>query len=130
MKPPWPHRKFTASVFGAGSDLLELAGVQFGVTRLGVADARDGMPSLIKQAAGGAVFIIQNAKNSVAPEVMLVAPDLLQRAMTAPRKRRTLAELIDTLPLRHVAGAAPSANLPDDVTPTLVVPRSSRAVAS
>ena len=97
------------------------------VTRLGVADARDGMPSLIKQAAGGTVFVIQNAKSSAAPEVMLVAPQVLERALMAPRRRRrTLAQLIDSLPLSRVCGSAPSAALPDDVAPGLVAPGSFR----
>ena len=126
MKPISLSHRGVFTVLEKGTDRIEFAGTQVSVTRLGVTDARDGMPSLIKQAAGGTVFVIQNAKSSAAPEVMLVAPEVLERVLMAPRRRRTLAELIDSLPLRRVSGAAPRAALPDDVAPDLVAPGSFR----
>lgn len=105
-----------------GKEVLEVGGLTFGVTRIGIADAREGIPKLMNQVAQGEVFVIQNAKNPAAPAALLLSAAELATAMLTPKPRRTLFELIESLPLRIPGEAIPQADMPDDFAPDLTLP--------
>lgn len=102
---------------------IKLGTLMFDVEPIAVASARTGMPGLIRASAEtGRAFLIRNAKNASAATALLINPEVLERRLVAMKPRRSLGELIDTLPFKRHGAPRLVASPPDDNAPTLRVP--------
>lgn len=112
--------KKSPKAFRSVAARLDLGHFVVDVKRVSVADARSEMPRLVRAAGSGDVFEIYNAKNLDAPTAVLVGPEVLrQHGVAASRKRRTLRELVDSLPFKRHEAPRLRAALPDDDAPAL-----------
>ena len=90
------------------------------VERVSVAAARTDMPGMIRASAEtGQAFLIHNAKNPSAATALLINPAALDRRLSTPATKRTLGELIDTLPFKRRGSPRVVVSQPDDHAPTL-----------
>lgn len=102
---------------------IKLGTLVFDVEPIAVASARTGMPGLIRASAEtGRAFLIRNAKNASAATALLINPEVLERRLVAMKPRRSLGELIDTLPFKRHGAPRLVASPLDDDAPTLRVP--------
>lgn len=118
-----PATAVTAARTGVGKggalQKMVLGPVVLSVKRVSVADARSQMPRLVRATLHGDVFEIYNAKNEEAPSAVLVGPEMLRQQIVSPRQRRSLRELVDSLPFKRQGALRLRAELPDDVAPSL-----------
>ena len=109
------------------SDLYQAVALH--AKRIPLANARSSMPTLIRAASRGEVFEIFNAKNEDAPTALLLSPDVLRQRIS-PRVRRTLAQLVESLPFKRHGSPRLSAELPDDEAPLIRLPKTTGKAAA
>ncbi|MFM9972810.1 MAG: hypothetical protein ACKVQK_30920 [Burkholderiales bacterium] len=102
---------------------IEIGSLVFKVEPIAVGSARSVMPALIRASSEtGRAFLIRNAKNASAATALLINPLALNRRLLAAKPRRTLGNVIDTLPFKRRGAPRLIANLPDDNAPQLRIP--------
>lgn len=101
------HRKMIL-----GSEVLQL-------TPMSVAYARSNLPKLLRLTLSGEVFEIRSAKDEQAPTAVLVGLDVIRQHSVTGRHRRTLRDLIDSMPFKRHGNPLVRADLPDDDAPRL-----------
>lgn len=102
---------------------LQIAGLTIDVDEVGVGYARTEIPSLIRASARtGKAFHIRNAKNPDAPSALLVSPEALARIVSVRVQRRTLGELLQSLPFKHIDTPRVRVNVPNNLMRPLRVP--------
>lgn len=104
---------------------IEFAGFTLEVDEVGVGYARTEIPSLIRTSARtGKTFHIRNVKNPDAASALLMSPEVLARIVSVHTRRRTLGEVLKTLPFKHIDAPAVSlrARVTDNVMRPLRVP--------
>jgi hypothetical protein len=104
---------------------IEVGGFTLEVDEVGVGYARTEIPSLIRASARtGKTFHIRNVKNPDAASALLMSPEVLARIVSVRTRRRTLGELLKTLPFKHIDTSALSlrAGVADNVMRPLRVP--------
>lgn len=107
-----------------GVHVINVGGHVMEVEQVAVASARNDMPGLIRASAeSGRAFLIHNAKNAAAATALLINPVVLGKLLAATTPRRTLAELIDTLPFKRRGSPRLEVEMSDDDAPALRVPK-------
>jgi hypothetical protein len=92
------------------------------VEPVAVGSARNVMPRLIRDSASGRAFLIRNAKSPTAASALLINPEVLQERLIKWKPRRTLGQVLDSLPFKRLgAPRVKTIDLPDDEAPTLVI---------
>jgi hypothetical protein len=97
-----------------GSEVLEL-------TPMSMAYARSNLPKLLRLTRSGEVFEICGAKEERAPTAVLIGLDVIRQHSVTERHRRTLRDLLDSLPFKRHGNPLVRADLPDDDAPRLRV---------
>jgi hypothetical protein len=92
------------------------------VEAVAVGSARNVMPQLIRDSATGRAFLIRNAKSPTAASALLINPEVLQERLIKWKPRRTLGQVLDSLPFKRLgAPRLKTIDLPDDEAPALVI---------
>lgn len=92
------------------------------VEAVAVGSARNVMPQLIRDSATGRAFLIRNAKSPTAASALLINPEVLQERLIKWKPRRTLGQVLDSLPFKRLgAPRLKTIDLPDDEAPSLVI---------
>ena len=96
--------------------------LEFDAESVAVASARTNMPGMIRASAeAGRIFIIENNRSASARPTLLINPDVLQQHLAAARPRRTLGQLLETLPFKRRGAPRLTVALTDDEAPELQV---------
>jgi hypothetical protein len=114
-----PNVKAPAS--GDTGVMVDLGTAKLKAEPVAVGSARSDMASMIRATDAGRAFLIQNAKSAGAPAALLINPEVLHQHLVDALPRRTLAQLIETLPFKRRGSPRLSADLPDDQAPMLTV---------
>lgn len=110
-----------APVSGEIGVMVDLGTAKFKAEPVAVGSARSDMASMIRATDAGRAFLIQNAKSAGAPAALLISPEVLHQHLVEALPRRTLAQLIETLPFKRRGSPRLSAELPNDEAPMLTV---------
>jgi len=125
-REPAARDKPVAKVARAGESIA-LGAMRLDVEPVAVGSARNEMPRLIRDSATGRAFLIRNAKSPTAAGALLINPEVLQERLTKGKPRRTLGQLLDSLPFKRLgAPRVKTIDLPDDVAPALVTRRKAK----
>lgn len=102
---------------------IRLGSLFVDVERVAIGAARAEMPTLIRDSTeSGRAFLIHNAKSPSAATALLINPAVLEQRLLHAKPRRTLGDVIDTLPFKRRGAPRLVVSLPDDDAPTLRVP--------
>jgi len=93
---------------------LQIGALTLEVEEVGVGYARAELSKLIRNsAASGRAFLIRNARDTTAPPVLLLSPEVLSELLIKPDRRRTLGEIVDSLPFQDTRVPRLRAGLPN-----------------
>ena len=102
---------------------LLIGGQPLSVGRIGVGEARNQFPRLIREASdAGMAWHIQNTKNPTAASAFLVSRDALERLVVGRRSSTLMAEVLDRLPFKDTGVTGLRVAVPGNRAPTLRVP--------
>jgi hypothetical protein len=122
-RKPAAREKIVVKVSRA-EESIALGPVWLNVEPVAVGSARNVMPRLIRDSASGRAFLIRNAKSPAAASALLINPEVLQERLIKWRPRRTLGQVLDSLPFKRLgAPRVKTIELPDDEAPALVIRR-------
>ena len=107
---------------------LQIGALTLKVEEIGVGYARANLSKLIRDsAAGGRALLIRNARDTTAPSALLVSPEALAKLLHEPAQRRTLGEILDSLPFQETRVPRLRAVLPNNTLRKLRVPDCSKS---
>ena len=106
--------------------ILRIGALTIEIQEVSVGHARAEMSNLIRDsAASGRAFLIRNARNTTAPSVLLVSPDVLSELLSKLDPRRTLGEIVESLPFQVTGVPRLRAGLPNNTRRKLRAPNCS-----
>jgi hypothetical protein len=108
----------TSAILGNQYVRIKLGGVTVQAKALGIAAGRAALPKLVQGSIGlGDAFLVRNVKNPLAPNVLVINPAALDEELSRNRPKRTLGEIVSTLPFGRrgvpslTAGALPDSGV-------------------
>ena len=105
---------------------LQIGALTLEVEEVAVGYARAALSKLIRDsAASGWAFLIRNARDTTAPPVLLLSPEVLSELLIKPDRRRTLGEIVDSLPFQDTRVPRLRADLPNNKMRKLKAPNCS-----
>lgn len=94
---------------------LQIGALTLEVEEVGVGYARAELSKLIRDsAASGRVLLIRNARDTTAPSVLLMSPEVLSELLIKPDRRTTLGEIVESLPFQPTGVPRLRAGLPNN----------------
>lgn len=102
---------------------LRIGELTLEIQEVGVGYARAEMSNLMRDsAASGRAFLIRNARNTTAPSVLLMSPEVLSELLSKSDRRRTLGEIVNSLPFQETHVPRLRAGLPNKTRRKLRTP--------
>ena len=122
------ERKMATRPANALHKTLLIGALTLEVEEVGVGYARAELSKLIRDsAASGRAFLIRNARDTTAPSVLLLSPEVLSELLIKPAQRRTLGEIVDSLPSQQTRVPRLLAGLPSNTLRKLRGPDCSKS---